>query len=136
MQDTETDAPVEAQTPPEPPLVEVGTYPDHFYQEAQATFVIPKEPPRRSVRRSFFSPIGVVFISSLLMIISNFNDFAKIWAMTQGGPGYSTTTLVIYVYRLAFENFDFGYASAIGVVWLVLLLVFALVYLRAIRMNP
>ena len=38
------------------------------------------------------------------MIIANFNDFAKIWAMTQGGPGYSTTTLVVYVYRLAFEN--------------------------------
>ncbi|HET7413162.1 MAG TPA: sugar ABC transporter permease, partial [Pararhizobium sp.] len=35
---------------------------------------------------------SALFISSLLMIISNFNDFAKIWAMTQGGPGYSTTT--------------------------------------------
>jgi ABC-type sugar transport system permease subunit len=78
---------------------------------------------------------GALFISSLLMIISNFNDFAKIWAMTQGGPGYSTTTLVVYVYRLAFENFDFGYASAIGVVWLALLLLFALVYLRALRVN-
>jgi len=78
---------------------------------------------------------SALFISSLLMIISNFNDFAKIWAMTQGGPGYSTTTLVVYVYRLAFENFNFGYASAIGVVWLVLLLVFALVYLRAVRVK-
>ncbi|MBN9076509.1 MAG: hypothetical protein BGN87_13740 [Rhizobiales bacterium 65-79] len=78
---------------------------------------------------------GALFISGLLMIISNFNDFAKIWAMTQGGPGYSTTTLVVYVYRLAFENFDFGYASAIGVVWLVLLLLFALAYLRALRVN-
>jgi len=79
---------------------------------------------------------SALFVSSLLMIISNFNDFAKIWAMTQGGPGYSTTTLVVYVYRLAFENFNFGYASAIGVVWLILLLVFAFVYLRALRMNP
>jgi ABC-type sugar transport system permease subunit len=78
---------------------------------------------------------SALFVSSLLMIISNFNDFAKIWAMTQGGPGYSTTTLVVYVYRLAFENFNFGYASAIGVVWLVLLLVFALVYLRAARVK-
>jgi ABC-type sugar transport system permease subunit len=78
---------------------------------------------------------GALFISSLLMIISNFNDFAKIWAMTQGGPGYSTTTLVVYVYRLAFENFNFGYASAIGVVWLILLLIFALVYLRAVRVK-
>jgi ABC-type sugar transport system permease subunit len=78
---------------------------------------------------------GALFISSLLMIISNFNDFAKIWAMSQGGPGYSTTTLVVYVYRLAFEKFDFGYASAIGVVWLALLLIFAVVYLRALRVN-
>jgi ABC-type sugar transport system permease subunit len=76
---------------------------------------------------------NALVIGSLLMIIANFNDFAKIWAMTQGGPGYSTTTLVIYVYRQAFENFAFGYASAIGVVWLLLLLVFAVAYLRAVR---
>jgi multiple sugar transport system permease protein len=76
-----------------------------------------------------------LLISSLLMIIANFNDFAKIWAMTQGGPGYSTTTLVIYVYRQAFENFAFGYASAIGVVWMLILLAFAVAYLRALRMS-
>jgi multiple sugar transport system permease protein len=76
-----------------------------------------------------------LLVSGLLMIIANFNDFAKIWAMTQGGPGYSTTTLVIYVYRQAFENFAFGYASAIGVVWLFLLIAFAMAYLRALRLN-
>lgn len=75
---------------------------------------------------------NALLVSSLLMIISNFNDFGKIWAMTQGGPGYATTTLVVYVYRLAFENFDFGYASALGVVWLLLLLGFALAYVRAL----
>jgi len=78
---------------------------------------------------------NALLVSSLLMVIANFNDFAKIWAMTQGGPGYSTTTLVIYVYRQAFENFAFGYASALGVVWLLLLLAFAVAYLRALRMD-
>jgi multiple sugar transport system permease protein len=78
---------------------------------------------------------NALLVGSLLMIIANFNDFAKIWAMTQGGPGYSTTTLVIYVYRQAFERFAFGYASAIGVVWLLLLLAFALAYLRALRTH-
>ena len=78
---------------------------------------------------------NALLVSSLLMIIANFNDFAKIWAMTQGGPGYSTTTLVVYVYRQAFENFQIGYASAIGVVWLLLLLAFAVAYLRALRMT-
>ena len=57
---------------------------------------------------------NALLVGSLLMIISNFNDFAKIWAMTQGGPGYGTTTLVIYVYRQAFENFAIGYASHFG----------------------
>jgi len=76
---------------------------------------------------------NALLVSSLLMVISNVNDFAKIWAMTEGGPGYSTTTLVVYVYRLAFEDFNFGYASAIGVVWLVLLLGFAWLYLRRLR---
>ena len=74
-----------------------------------------------------------LLIGALLMVIANFTDFAKIWAMTQGGPAYSTSTLVIYVYRVAFENFEFGYASALGVVWLLLLFVFALAYLRALR---
>ena len=76
---------------------------------------------------------NALLISSLLMVISNVNDFAKVWAMTEGGPGYATTTLVVYVYRLAFGDFNFGYASAIGVVWLVLLLMFAAFYLRAMR---
>ena len=78
---------------------------------------------------------NALLIGCLLMIIANFNDFAKIWAMTQGGPGYATTTLVVYVYRQAFENFAIGYASAIGVVWLALLLAFAFAYLRALRMR-
>jgi multiple sugar transport system permease protein len=72
-------------------------------------------------------------IAVLIMVINNFNDFAKIWSMTEGGPGYSTTTLVVYVYRLAFSSFNIGYASAIGVVWLVLLMVFAVFYVRLMR---
>lgn len=71
-----------------------------------------------------------LIIGVLLMIISNFNDFAKVWVMTEGGPGYASTTLVVYVYRLAFENFKLGYASAIGLIWLMLLLVFAAAYIR------
>jgi multiple sugar transport system permease protein len=76
---------------------------------------------------------NALLISSLLMVISTFNDFGNIWAMTQGGPGYSTTTFVVYVYRLAFQNFDLGYASAVGLVWLLLLSACAAAYLRALR---
>lgn len=76
---------------------------------------------------------GAALVGSLIMIIQNFNNFPLIWSMTEGGPAYSTTTLVIYVYRLAFSTYDLGYASAIGVVWLVLLLLLAGLFVRTLR---
>lgn len=76
---------------------------------------------------------GAAVTGALIMIIQNFNNFPLIWSMTEGGPGYSTTTLVIYVYRLAFSSYDLGYASAIGVVWLVLLLLLSVLFIRTLR---
>jgi len=74
---------------------------------------------------------GVLLIVTSLMVIWNFNSFDTIWATTQGGPVNATTTLSIYVYRTAFNGLDLGYAAAIGVVWLILLLLFSVVYIRA-----
>ena len=85
----------------------------------------------RSIKLPYMRNAGMVAV--LLMVIANFNDFEKIWAMTEGGPAYSTTTLVVYVYREAFQSFNLGYASAVGVVWLLLLLVFAVFYVRRMQ---
>ncbi len=74
-------------------------------------------------------------VGALLMVIQNFNNFPLIWSMTQGGPSYSTTTLVIYVYELAFAQFHLGYASAVGVVWLVILLIVAGIFIRMLRAD-
>lgn len=76
---------------------------------------------------------GAALVGALIMTIQNFNNFPLIWSMTEGGPAYSTTTLLIYVYRLAFTTYDLGYASAIGVVWLVLLLFLAGLFVRTLR---
>lgn len=51
-----------------PPVIEAGTYNESFYQNAQATFVAPRIPPRSRWQRSLFSPIGVLFLSGLLMV--------------------------------------------------------------------
>lgn len=68
---------------------------------------------------------GPAIVAVLIMTIQNLNQFPIIWAMTQGGPGYSSSTLTIYLYRLAFTRFDLGYASAVGVAWLLLLVALA-----------
>jgi len=72
-------------------------------------------------------------VGAVLMIIQNFNNFPLIYAMTGGGPANATSTLVVYVYELAFTTFKLGYASAIGVIWLVILLVIVSVFVRLLR---
>jgi len=72
-------------------------------------------------------------IGAVLMIIQNFNNFPLIYAMTGGGPANATSTLVVYVYELAFTTFKLGYASAIGVVWLVILLIIVSLFVRTLR---
>ena len=76
---------------------------------------------------------GILAIIVILQIIWNFNNFDLIWALTEGGPVNSTTTLAIYVYRTAFIGLEIGYAAAIGLVLLVCLAVFAAIYIRLMQ---
>jgi len=73
---------------------------------------------------------NIILITTTLMTIWNFNSFDIIWTLTKGGPVNATTTFSIFTYRIAFKNFDMGYASAIAVVWLIILTVFAYIYIR------
>lgn len=65
----------------------------------------------------------------LLLIIWIFRHFGTIYAMTQGGPAGSTETITIKTYVEAFNNYDLGAASAVGVVSLVLSAAFSAAYL-------
>jgi len=47
--------------------------------------------------------------------------------MTGGGPGFSTTMIVQYIYQAAFASSEMGYASAMGIVLFAMILVFTLV---------
>ncbi len=45
-----------------------------------------------------------------------FKHVTIIWLLTQGGPGTSTTTIAVDIYKRAFEYFEFGPASALAVI--------------------
>ena len=61
-----------------------------------------------------------------------FQDVTAIFALTSGGPVNATTTLAMKVYIEAFRKFQMGSASAIGVTWLILLLLLANQYLKLV----
>ena len=75
----------------------------------------------------------IIVIASLLMVIRNFNFFPIIFTMTGGGPAYATTTAVLYIYRMAFERFDIGYASAVGTIWVIILIIVSALYIRTLK---
>jgi ABC-type sugar transport system permease subunit len=72
----------------------------------------------------------VLVMITVLELIWNFNSFTFIWAMTRGGPVSSTSTLPVRLYSDAFVHFDFGEASAIGVMASVVLVAAGLIGLR------
>jgi multiple sugar transport system permease protein len=78
---------------------------------------------------------GIMIITSLLMIIRNFNNFPIVYTMTGGGPAYETTTFVIYIYRLAFDNFQLGYAGAVGFIWCIVLTIMAALYVKVLTRD-
>ncbi|MGH0053737.1 MAG: carbohydrate ABC transporter permease [Sphaerochaetaceae bacterium] len=92
-----------------------------------------------SVQR-FFS-IVIPFITPILStaiilrIIYTMQDFAIIWSLTAGGPGISTETFVINVYKTAFNSTKIGMACAVGVVWLLVLSVFVMIYFKIQKAN-
>ena len=73
------------------------------------------------------SVMGIAMVISTLWL---FRVFDIIYVMTGGGPSRSTETLAIQIYREAFQYFEMGYASAVGMVALALSIVATLIYLR------
>ncbi|MEJ3658091.1 sugar ABC transporter permease [Actinomycetes bacterium KLBMP 9759] len=63
---------------------------------------------------------------TILWIVQSLQAFAFVFIMTGGGPFGSTEIPATLMFRVAFENAEFGYAAAMGVVIVVLLLAAAL----------
>jgi xylobiose transport system permease protein len=63
---------------------------------------------------------NTMITSMVLMLVGGLTTFDTILILTNGGPGTSTTATSFYMYETAFRSYDFGKASVIGVVLLVI----------------
>ena len=63
--------------------------------------------------------------------IGSFQVFTPVQIMTNGGPGYSTTTIVTYLYQKGFREYKMGMASAIAVIMFVILLFLSILQNKA-----
>jgi multiple sugar transport system permease protein len=74
-----------------------------------------------------------ILIVLLLRTMDLLRVFDQIFILTEGGPGFATETISLYIYRSAFRFFDFGYAAAMSFVLLALTNVISVVYIRLLR---
>ena len=72
----------------------------------------------------------VLFVLGLVGTLMSFNVFDVIWLLTGGGPSDATTTLPVLIYVTAFTKYRLSQAAAISVVSGVLLLLFAILFIR------
>lgn len=82
----------------------------------------------RKITLPMISP--TLFFLVVVDAIASLKVFETIQIMTAGGPQNATNTLVFSLYQYGFQFNKVGYAAAIGVVLLVLIAIFAIVYFK------
>jgi lactose/L-arabinose transport system permease protein len=75
----------------------------------------------------------VIIFSVFNSINGTLQLFTEINLMTQGGPANSTMTIVEYLYRTGFRDFNFGVASAGSYILAIIIAVLTLIQMRAMR---
>ena len=88
-----------------------------------------------SITLPFLAPTIAITVLLRTVWISNFADLIVV--MTGGGPADRTQIVASYIFTQAFKRLDFGYASAVALVLLVLLLAYSLliILLRQTLLN-
>lgn len=78
---------------------------------------------------------SVLVLTTLLRVIWIFNGPETIMAMTDGGPAGSTEIITSYMYKQISVGMDYGKASAVGVICLLIMIVYTIIYLNVTRFT-
>jgi raffinose/stachyose/melibiose transport system permease protein len=88
----------------------------------------------RRFRSITFPLIAGFFTINMVLALKTFLQvFDHIVAMTDGGPGTATESVALVIYRGGFEGGEYGYQIANAVVFMIVIMVFAIVQLRVLQ---
>ena len=73
---------------------------------------------------------NMIIVMVTIHVLWTFNNFDFVYLSTGGGPVNSTEVLPTYVYRISWNQYDIGYASGIGVIMLIIMMIYFVVYLQ------
>lgn len=108
-------------------LAALQNIPDEIYEAAQ---VDGANGFRRFFRITLPMIKDTVVLTTLLRMIWTLNIVDIIYSMTKGGPNNSTITLPVYIMQKFTDTLDSGYCSAMAILMVLALIVFATLYLK------
>ncbi|UNK17204.1 sugar ABC transporter permease [Paenibacillus sp. N3/727] len=80
-----------------------------------------------------------VFFCTLISLMAAIRVFDEVFILTKGGPGDATLTSSLYIYQQGFQQFNFGYSSALGLIVSVMIAALSIIIFRFNRkggVNP
>ena len=72
----------------------------------------------------------LLIIALLIRFIDAFRTFDIIYIMTAGGPGITTETISMHIFRKGFIVFDMGYAAALTLILFIVVNIFVIIFLK------
>jgi ABC-type sugar transport system permease subunit len=108
-------------------LAGLRSIPPELYEAAEVDG-LSKAQQFRHVTLPMLRPFTTFVVATILFNVLKIFDI--IWVMTRGGPFFSSETLAVSMYRVAFTQFQFGLGAAIANILTVLIVVVTVVYIR------
>lgn len=77
----------------------------------------------------------MIIMMVILNTIYGMQAFDSMSVITEGGPGNSTRSILLYIYEKAFQSYNMGYASALSVMLIAAILIISLFQLKFDKSN-
>jgi multiple sugar transport system permease protein len=113
-------------------LAGLVSVPDYLYEAAEVDRATPWE---RFKTVTFPYIKGLLLLAVLFRTIETFKLFDIVYIITAGGPGTSTETIAVYVYRMAFQFFKTSQSSALSYILLFVVIVLTNLYLYFVNQR-
>jgi multiple sugar transport system permease protein len=75
----------------------------------------------------------LILIGVLFRVMDSYKLFDTVYVLTGGGPGRATQVLSVYLYQLAFREFNTGKGSALGYIMLIVIIALANLLIRVLN---
>ncbi len=76
-----------------------------------------------------------MLISAIVLTMSNFNNNTVPMVLTSGGPSGATNVITLYLYKLSFDYYKFGTASALSTILFAVNAIMIVLYIRMVKYD-